>query len=81
MLIKRVFILGFLLGVYADFPGFENRRYPSCNIVDVKSPKGSRSRHAIHKCKTKAGNFKCSEIVLDNCVAVDNKKGNIFVRG
>lgn len=76
MRVKQALILAFLLGATGS-----KAWHPTCNIVEYKADKDSGSRHAIHKCKTKSGDFKCSDMVLDDCVAVNNKTGRLFVRG
>ncbi|MBE3042909.1 hypothetical protein IMZ48_10125 [Candidatus Bathyarchaeota archaeon] len=74
-------ILALFLGVASSFPDLGNRDYPSCSILDFTKDEGSGALHATYRCKVKEDEFKCSDISLDNCVAVRDSDGSLFVRG
>lgn len=77
----KISIVALLLGAVAAVPEWEDRWYPSCNIVEFTSDDSSGKRYATHKCKAKEDSFKCCRIALDDCVAVESSDGSLFVRG
>ena len=77
----KVAVFSLLMVVAPGVSLLESQRHPSCIIIDYTEDEQSGTHHAQHKCKAKDGSFKCSDITLDDCVAVNNKDGSLFVRG